>query len=184
MKPISVTTALSVLDHGFGDIPYHIMQEAARIGKETHRFCLGWIASDGALFGAAPDISPFVDKFIKWFESTVQEVFMIEGKPAVEVYVTHPSGYAGHIDLIAKIKGDRTFSIIDLKRTAMISKFVGLQLAGYQYAAEAQFNRVFKRRFALHIPKEGPCKAVEFNKIADRIHFLNALQLYKYLKEG
>jgi len=178
---ISVTKALSVLDLGYGDIPYDILEEAARIGTETHRFCLGWVASEGTLFGPDPEIAGYVDRFIEWYEMSVEEVFRIDGKPAVEVEV-RMDDWIGHIDLIAKMKGDRTFSIIDLKRTVLVSKSVGLQLAGYQIAAEKTFKRRFKRRFALHIPKEGPCEAKEFENRADRIHFLNSVQLYKYLK--
>jgi len=180
-----VTEILSIFDRGFGRVPQDILAEAARVGTEVHRYALGWVRAGGVHPIPPPeDIAPYVEKVIDWIEGHVEEILKINGKPCAEWEFMHPMGFQGRVDLVARIRGDRGFSVVDLKRAASVDPFVGLQLAAYALGVERVLGKKIKRRIALRIPRDrGPCAAVEFrDHEGDAWAFLSALQLYRHLK--
>lgn len=173
----SVTTALSLVSN-FDRVPQDVLKEAARIGTETHRYALA--AMQGFDLQPPEDIEPFVEKTLRWFELHVEEVVH------AEVEVIHPDfRYIGHCDLVAVLKREKRPCVIDLKRVATVQPTTGMQLAAYLEAGQRTFKEKYGRRFALHIPRDGECRAVEFKNPNDFPAFLAALTLYNHLnKEG
>ena len=159
MRLVHVTEGLSVLDRGLGRIPRATLQEAARIGTETHRYALGWVRSEFQEFPVPDDILPYYEAFRKWFDDTVVDVLYDGDAPMAEWrFELKDLGLTGRLDLIAKVRGDRCWSLIDLKRVYHVDRVVGLQLAAYQMGAERRLPAKVHigRRFALQIPKEFP----------------------------
>lgn len=183
-----VTDVISILGD-YGGVPAHILKAAALAGTETHRYALAWVHMGGAMPLTVPEsVASYVDKFKEWFEDTVTEVALVPTssghgrKPATELRLNYEAwGVTGKIDLIAKIKGDKSWSLLDLKRVAVVQKITGLQLAGYKRIVESQLHFKIGRRLAVHIPPDGPCRTIEFSNPQDEPAFVNALFLYKYL---
>lgn len=190
-RPVHVTEVLSVLDRGHGRVPGADLRRAARIGTETHRHALGWIRSGFLDFPVPQDIGPYYEAFREWFRDTVAEVFHLHGEPVAEwPFLVRDLNLAGRLDLVARVRGDRAWSLIDLKRVCRVDRVTGLQLAAYRLGVERCMpGRVrIERCFALHIPKDpGPdgrilCRAVEFHDHDNDLRaFLCALTLYRHL---
>lgn len=174
--PYHVTDVLGMLSD-YGRVPNGRLEEAQRIGIETHRYSLSWIADPDMSFPSSdPTVSPYVDKVKDWFTANVEEAIVVE-KP----FHWKAMGFAGRIDLICRMRGDKQNSVVDLKRVYAVSKITALQTAAYMMGAAECLKIKVKRRFALHIPAEGPCKAVEFTTVGDWGGFMHALLLYRYL---
>ena len=173
----SVTQCLSLVQN-FDGIPAIVLKKASQLGTQVHAYALAF-AKGYHLEPSDDEIHGYLTKFKEWFINHVVEVI------DCEIEVSYPSlGYIGHIDMIARLKGDKTASIIDLKRTAMVQASTALQLAAYQEAATRQLRRTFKRRGALHIPVDGPCRFVEFSNPLDFTAFVNLLSVYNHLRKG
>lgn len=173
---VSVTQVLSIISN-YNSVPAGVMAEAARIGTETHRYALAEML--GYALDPPDDIAIFVEKVRRWHELHVQEVLHVE--PEV---IHRDFGYIGHVDMICVLKLEKKPCIVDLKRVAAVQPTTALQLAAYQEAAQKTFKEKYHRRFALHVPKEGECKAVEFKNQNDFPAFLNCLSLYNHLRKG
>lgn len=181
-NPIRVTQALSVLRRGFSDAPPRLILEASRLGTEVHSYSLAWVKLQQEFpFTPPPHIAPQVARVQEWYREVVVEVL------GVEIQVEHRAlGYKGRIDLIAKILGDRTYSIIDFKRTMTVDRVCGFQLMAYKAAAERKYRRKFGRRLALKLPPDGSkAKAVPFeDDRTDMQAFLYSKYLYQTLEGG
>jgi hypothetical protein len=179
---VRVTQALSVLKRGFSDAPPGVLLEAGRLGVEVHSYCLAWVKlQDEFPFTPPAHIAPYVARVQEWYRSVVVDVL------GVEIRVEHRAlGYKGRLDLIAKIRGDRTYSVIDFKRTMTVDRVCGFQLAAYKAAAERKYRRKFGRRLALKLPPDGgKARAVPFeDDRADMQAFLYAKYLYQILEGG
>ena len=161
------------------------------LGREFHSFALGWVKMKGALpFAPPPEIEEAFDKYVEWHLATVEEVF------AVEMLVEdRDHGYRGRLDLVARLRYDRTASLIDLKRSYAVDRPTGFQLIAYRRPAERKLRRRIVRRLAILIPKDGPCRAVEFGlnpegkrdpreDEKDWMGFLYCLNLRRILRDG
>jgi hypothetical protein len=176
-KDVHVTEALGILDRGFGYVPPRILKERAAEGVEIHRYSLSGIK--GFYAPAPPEVEPYVQKVLGWVDRHVAEVL------DVEVKIRIPDlGVVGRCDLVAKIKGDRAWSVIDLKFVNAVPRWVGLQLAAYRRGLETVHrNRSIRRQFALRVPKlESPCVADEFTYEENLLGFMYSVFLYRHLK--
>lgn len=175
-EEIHVTEVLSVLGTGLEYINPHILQEAARIGTETHRHALG--ALKGAYVPAPPEIEPYVQKVLRWVELTR----FLPWETEIEIRI-HALKIVGRVDLIGFFPNEKLPVVIDLKRTASVGWTTGLQLAAYKEGLERLYRRKFGRRIALNIPKEGECKAIDNWPDDDLVAFYAAVTLYQHSKK-
>ncbi len=186
----SVTTILGVirkpaLEHWRGDLGNaeadRQMNEAGDKGSLVHKLCEA-VNYDVPWSTDNPDVIKMVEAYEKWFNTYVSKVLYVE-----RLIVNVPYGYAGRVDLVAVLKGDRLPSVIDLKTGNALWPDVPLQLSGYKQALPFKT----KWRVIVHLDKNEPGKIVVKND-HDFAHdherdfrtFTYAGELYRYFNAG
>lgn len=187
----SVTTALSIirrphLERWRGSLGNteadHVLHEAGDIGTDVHKACEA--INNGLTLGEAFGLvntaatGVMVEAYFHWFINNIRDVIMSE-----QIVYNTTYRYAGRLDLLALVKGDKLPSIIDVK-TGNSFPETPLQLAAYQKPIEESGIKT-GRRLVVHLNKKEPGKlrvveyaASEADK--DFRTFLYALELYRY----
>jgi len=110
----------------------------------------------------------WVEKYVKSFKAIEKIVF------SKRLWV------AGTVDRVGKIKGDKGYSIIDLK-TGSLYEGIGIRLAGYKIMWEESQKTKIDRLLAVRIPRNDPynlqVKEYEANKYLKR--FEECCELYR-----
>ena len=176
MRWVSVTECLSVIGR-FQGIPPKLLQQAAGQGTKVHKYCLA--RAKGLYLPAPDDVAPYVEAFERWMATAAEDVLCVE-EPLRD------SGLmlTGTVDLVARIKGEKLYSIIDLKRTATVDWITGLQLAAYGHLAWKKFDRKFGPRYALQMQAGVECRAIPFTDPKDWDAFMCAYSLYNHSRKG
>jgi predicted RecB family nuclease len=158
-----------------------IKEEAAQIGSRLHDWCLQINSAfstngkvDVQLYRNAP---PLVTQYINWLNKAVSEVKLYES-----VVVSRTYRYAGRLDLVAKLAGDKTYSVIDIKTSNQVWPEYGMQLAAYQHALKEQ-GIIAERLLIVHLDKNTNKLSVREFDDPDRCFraFLAALVLFDYM---
>lgn len=167
-----VTSVLEPLYDWLKEIPSHVLERKAAIGRETHIACdlldkddLDWDSLD-------PVVKPYVDSYIGWLDLARPTLLAGEQK------VYHPvHRYAGQFDRLFLIDGVKWDT--DLKTTSVISRGVGVQTAAYQAArGDAKPEDM---RGALQLLATGkPAKLHPFTDRDDFPIFLSLLNLNRW----
>lgn len=181
----SVTTVLGVIRRPYlerwrgelGNVEAdRVLNEAGTLGTNIHDICQAinlrqpWEAPDKATEAMAR-------AYEAWYNQTVKTVIAVE-----KVVVSTKYGYAGRLDFLAKLKGDRLPTLIDIKTTKRVYRDIPLQLAAYMYGLE-ELGRPVARRLVVHISKEEPGKLHTYEYTEHKDHFLKflyALELWRY----
>lgn len=157
--------------NGLGDIDPKILANAADRGDRVHNFCELY-AKDMLFQEVDFDCMTYVESFIEWFDSTVEEVISVE-----ERFFSEDLKITGQVDLLAVLKGDTKPTVIDFKTPASVSKTWNLQLAAYWHLVNQKHD--IDRCIALQLPKKGgAAKAVEINDL------YNHWNIYKGILDG
>lgn len=186
----SVTTALTVVRRPYlelwrGDLGNEladaIRDEAGELGRAVHKGCE--MTDKGEDFTPpSADVERILLAYQEWAQATVKEWLKVE-----QVVSCHHYRYAGRLDRVAVLKGDRQPTVIDIKTSGYISKDMGLQLAAYQHCLEDVGIKP-KRRIVLHLDKRqpgAPARAIEFPEYErDFRLFLYALELFRFFEGG
>jgi hypothetical protein len=99
---------------------------------------------------------------------------------ASEQRVYHPLyRYAGTFDLRGTLTHAGQSVLIDIKRSFLAGRAIGLQLAAYD-AADAFPAQSKRRRYALKLNENGPYRLEEFNDPKDFGVFVAALTLHHF----
>lgn len=130
-----------------------------------------------------------VEAFTSWYEKHVECVHAVELQVASDRYQ-----YAGTLDYLVRMKGDRRPTLIDVKSGKAVYAEFRYQTAAYRHALlwsevweEYGYERHDCRRGVLHIPRdaEGPARFYEHRRHeADLQGFLSCLYLFHDLKRG
>lgn len=162
----------------FSKVPQHTLDEAIRRGLAVHRSCAAY-ASNLWSPPLEEQHQGYFESFKKWFGSTVEEVIAVEPELVHPVYQ-----YVGHPDLIARLKGDKCFTLVDYKTPAAQQKSWKVQLAAYvELGSQTEYKP--ERTIALRLNKEGKMPIInEYTGTlaADFSIFLACLQAYKFFK--
>ncbi len=134
--------------------------------------------------GAEPDAGA-VAAFERWYETYVSELIFAEHPVVNERY-----GYAGTLDYLVRLKGDKYPTLVDLKTSASLWPEMRYQTAAYREAAAPVLRALSGskrcRRGVLHIPEDA--EIAHFHEHArhteDFQGFLSCLYLYNDLKRG
>lgn len=183
---ISVTTALEIIRKPFlerwrgsvgNDEADRIRDEAGDFGSAVHDACQA--IDQGSLPNVDETVYSVVKCYEQWTQATVKEWLKIEDV----VFCSH-YWYAGRVDRVAILKGDRNRpTVIDLKTSTYISKEMGLQLAAYQHCLEDEGIKP-KRRIILQLPKDPLLAKIKVHEFPDYVTdfrmFLYALELYRH----
>ena len=150
-----------------------VLAAAADRGSRVHEALADDLSGDFSMLPA--DEMGYLDAGRKFLEN-IETVVLVEKRLCSEAWK-----YTGQIDLIAQIKGDGFFTMIDWKTSAVISKSWPLQLAAYRHLATKQHP--IGRVMAVQLKRNGTFKINEYtNTEKDFNRFLNALVTYQYFK--
>lgn len=105
---VSVTTVLQPF-MDFSKVPPEMLAAAADRGSEVHSICAS-IAKNLWVIEVPESCVGYVESFVGWFDSMVEEVILAE-----ERLYDHDLGFHGMPDLIVRLRGDKDLSLVDLK---------------------------------------------------------------------
>lgn len=177
--PSSYVRVTSVLNpfSNFSHIPSTTLVAAADRGTRVHAYCeshaLNLFVTD-----VDDDCKNYFEAFQHWFDDMVEEVLHVEIPLSSEEYRFCTHG----VDLIARLKGDKGASVIDLKTPETPSLTWDLQTAAYDILIEEKLKIKVERRLCLKLPKyDKMVKVIEYeNHEKSRGLFLKALELYRF----
>lgn len=162
--------------NNFDHVDTSTLDYAADRGTRVHLYCKLYTL-DLLIDEIEPDCKYFVDAYAAWFDSSVQEVILVEERINSEKYML-----SGQPDAVFRIKGDSGYSIVDNKTCSARSLTWKLQTAAYQILIEEELGIKISRRMALMLPRieEGKCKIREYyDEKKDKMLYLKALELYR-----
>lgn len=183
---IRVTQVLSPFTD-FSHIPIATLENAAKRGSRVHKFCEQYIKAhknglqEFFIQNIEDDIKNYCESFVEWFENTVEDVHTVEQR-----YYNDELRITGQIDLIAKLKGDTNYSVIDFKTPASESLSWALQTAAYMDLAQInEPDIVIDRRICLMLPKNKKrVNVVEYTQhLYHKQLFANLLELNVYFEK-
>lgn len=157
----SVTTILKAVTDLDGINP-HILAYAADRGTAVHYACELYDLDDLDWSSLSDELVPYVEAWVDFRASTGFKPERIESR------VFHPGlFYAGTLDRTGVLYDER--SVIDIKTTATMYPWVGLQTAAYQealHASEPEAPRHTKR-YAVQLKNDGKWKLHEYKDPTD-----------------
>lgn len=156
----SVTTVLGIIDKGKAFKNWLIKQsqeevdkvneEACDLGTRVHEHIEHWIKCkiEGLRFNRIilPDEAPCMGAFWKWEKE--HRVHYVKS----EMFIYHPEGWAGTLDIIAYV--DDKLSLIDIKTSKGFYDTMELQLAAYSMGYEYIEKEKLERRYILRLDKK------------------------------
>lgn len=152
------------------------LNEAGTLGANIHDICQAinlrqpWEAPD-------KNTELMARAYEKWYNQAVKTVVAVE-----KVVVSAKYGYAGRLDFLARLRGDRLPTLIDVKTGKRVYREIPLQLAAYKHSLE-EFGRPVARRLVVHLDKQEPGKLHVYEYVdheRDFRMFLYALELWRY----
>jgi len=156
-----------------------VAQEAADLGSAVHQTIAR--INRGERVRPRPEIRPIVDAYRRWRDQAVAEVLAVEETVYHTLY-----RYAGTLDLLVRIWGRSLPAVVDIKTSSGIYPEMGLQLAAYRAALEAEQGIRTGGGLIVRLPKDGSDR-VEVRAFADYPRDLDAfrwaLGLWRYLHE-
>lgn len=189
----SVTTALKIIDKpglnawraNLGpQAADEISTEATSLGSQVHD-AIDNINNGGIPDDPNPDVMAILDSYIRWKATAIEDIHVVEMP-----YFSHKYRFAGTVDLVARLKGDKVWSVIDFKTSKGFWPEMALQLAAYDlairetYANLAEFNNM--KRLVVRLDKMNPGAPPQVKEYQNgpeaESHFLYALALYRYLR--
>ena len=123
----SVTTILRPYVD-FTAINPKVLAAAADRGSRCHDVIAdhlmdGWPSIDD-------DVRPYFDSFCIWAEQMIDEVIMVEDRLSDNIM-----RFTGQLDLVARLKGDTGYTMIDWKTSQVGHKAWRIQIAAYRHLA-------------------------------------------------
>ena len=136
-----------------------VMKEASEFGTRVHYGCELWNR------GLIVECFEYVEKvteaemrcieaYCEWMDEYVEEVWGVEVTVWSDVW-----GVAGTADLVARLKGDKKLSIVDIK-TGSLGENVGLQGTGYMELWNEMREPKVERIVAISVPRKEPGRRV------------------------
>jgi hypothetical protein len=160
-------------------IAEHIMERARQIGNAIHKIAFYIFTRQGIDAKALnPILVEPARQLLLWAEKYKPEVILCEKPLASMKY-----GYAGMLDLFAKLKGHKRPGLIDIK--SGLSLMVAYQVASYENLVHENQYKGMIDSFVLRIPKDG--SPYEFQELKEKTaftFFLNKLYEYNYLRSS
>jgi hypothetical protein len=169
----------AILGHytDFSCIKPEVLENAARRGQRVHAICASKL--QGLWVPDVPeDCAGFVASFDSWSSGIVEELV------ACEVELIHPVfKYVGHPDMVVRLKGDSTLTVLDLKTPATKQKTWRYQIAAYKQLIESNDIGEVGRGMCLRLKKDGSSPIVdEYTSMAGDFQvFQAALIAHNYL---
>lgn len=172
----SVTQLLKLVTAGmFDNIPEDVLEHKRQIGVAVHKACELLDQDDLDEESLSPVLVGYVDAYKRFKTETNFEVILNERK------IIHKSlNYAGTLDRMGILNKKKV--IVDLKTSAVLSDWVGLQLAGYGMALTSHTNEQYKR-CALQLKPDGTYRFKEYSDSLDLPTFQSIVTVYNWQKK-
>jgi hypothetical protein len=164
------------------------VEKAADFGSAIHAACEVYAVSKE--LPEDPKVRQHLESWCQWFDENVERIDCIE-----TVFVHHEHGYAGRVDMVAKLKGIG-WAVVDFKTQKVKRYATGffrpvfyetwpLQLAAYQQAILASSAKNVQAVVSVVIDsaKPGPVHVHNWGGQGYFHSFLSALSLWKYVKD-
>lgn len=172
----SVTQLLKLVTSGmFDNIPEEVLEHKRQIGVAVHKACELLDMDDLDEGSLSPSLIPFVDAYKLFKAQNKVEILLNEQKMCHKTLA-----YAGTVDRVAIINRDSKKTIIDLKTSASLSDWVGLQLAGYSMALGSHTGEQYKR-CALQLRPDGTYRYREYSDPMDLPVFQSLLNVHNWM---
>ena len=152
------------------------LEAAAKRGTTIHGYCEELLKTGSAPLAPA-ELVGVLAKFARWRHSVISEVV------ASELRLFHDDLlFTGQIDILARFRGDKALSVIDIKTPKNNSPIWRPQLAAYKFLALAngyEVDRTVSLRLGTVRPLVSESTATYQYDLAG---FLSALNAHKYFK--
>ena len=175
---IRVTSVLSPFND-FSMIEPSVLKNAADRGTRVHHFCELY-AKNLLIESVDEDCKPYVESFIGWFDSYVDEVLLIEERLYCETKLI-----TGQIDLVCTLKGSKGIHVVDIKTPQSPGKSWALQTSAYKYLIMQNYpDMMITNRGCIMLSRRGEgAKMVSYTNYEYDIDlYMGALDLYKFFK--
>lgn len=153
------------------------MEQARQIGNAIHKIAFYIFTGQGIdTKSLHPVLVEPAKQVMLWADKYKPEVILCEKPLASTKY-----GYAGMLDLFAKLKGHKRPCLIDVK--SGLSLLVACQVASYENLVHENQYKGMIDKFVLRIPKDG--SPYEFQELKEKTaftFFLNKLYEHNYLR--
>lgn len=160
-KVPSVTTILKAVSD-LDAIPPAILAHAAERGTAVHLGCELYDNDDLDWDSVSEELVPYIEAWVDFRATTGFKPILVESR------VFH-SGlfYAGTLDRTGVLYGD--LAVVDIKTTATMYPWVGMQLAAYQEALHVSMPDEPKhtKRYAVQLKDDGRWKLHEYKEPTD-----------------
>lgn len=172
----SVTEVLSPWSD-FSHVPPGVLQAASERGTAVHNACFAY-AQGLPQISIRPDVAPYVESFIRWFDRVVDYVILCEQRITDERF-----GYHGEPDLLVMSKHQEVI-LIDVKTPVTKIKPWRVQLAAYKNLCEKFLDMKIHRVGSLRLSPEGKTPRMDYYDYSaqDFNVFLSALNSYRFFK--
>ena len=165
------------------------VEKAADFGTAIHNACEVYAINKE--LPTDPKLLAFFEPCRQWFDANVERIGSLE-----EVFVHHEHGYAGRVDMVAKVR-EIGWSVVDFKTQKIKRGAKGdakpvfyetwpLQLAAYQQAILASTAKNVQALVSVVIDsaEPGPVHVKEWTSPPDYFRmFLAARELWRYVKD-
>lgn len=171
MRLPSVTQILKPVVN-FDFVPPDVLAYKCHLGIAVHRACELLDQNNLDESSVSPPLIPYIEAWKLFKEQTEFQVLMNEQK------MYHSSLlYAGTLDRVGVLNGRKV--ILDLKTSTALSKWVGLQLAGYSLLYKSMCGESLPR-FAIQLKPDGLYHLEEFSDPLDYPVFQSLLNVYNW----
>ena len=159
----------------FSRIPGPVLEHASARGTEVHAICSA-IATGMWVPSISEECHGYVDSFRRWFE-LVDEVLLVEERLYDRTFY-----YTGQVDLIVRLRGDKSPRVVDLKTPITKGRTWAAQIAAYNRLAEFDRGILCRNSGTLRLSPHGrTAKFDPCNPPAEALAaFLSALTAYRY----
>lgn len=174
----SVTQVISDLTD-YGKINSDTLEIARQKGVAVHKMVELWALGQLGPRESQPEwMQPCYDEFLKFAHDTGLKVLASERQIYHQVY-----RYAGTMDLRCTMKHKKGIGIVDVKRSFLAGDAIGLQLAGYAEAENADKSQErIEWRAAIRIHENNRYRLKEYDDRNDWSTFLACLVRHKWIK--
>lgn len=146
-KVASVTEVLKSV--GFIDDTYYT-QEGKDRGTAVHLTCEYWVKGVLDESSIHPEILPYFEAFVRWFDENVEDVYLVERSlfdPLLHI--------GGTVDYLFKLKHSNALTVFDLK-SGSIEFWAAYQTAGYQeMIRQLTTKKLNLNRMVLRVTNQG-----------------------------
>lgn len=161
----------------FSGIPVSQLEAARERGHLAHAAVAEFETLGATL--VSDEIQPYLAAYQLFKKQTGFEPELVETP-----LVSKRHDFAGTLDLFGPLYGDDT--LLDLKTSAVVASWVGMQLAGYGVLVRENMPHVARvKRAALRLLPDGTYRLDPFKNVEDRGDFLAALRVtHRHLRTG